>query len=419
MKTSNAAAGMGATVAPKGNLVAPSELGIMVGFPPPKDKQVTRDSILTPAHLRWRNLNQSKMVRTARVSRGEGPIIPLPRGPELDVDGLTVQHPQLGPVAMQDMYESSGVDALLVLHRGKIVFERYFGDMTAVTQHVLFSATKSFVGLLVEWLVSEGKIDRDAPAGTYVPELAGTAIGAATVQQLQDMEANYDFPAFPPRVPGQIQRGYLAALGFLDPGANYSGPVGVYDVLVSNRPTVPHGGAFRYDNGSTDTLGWILRRVSGQSVENLISTRLWSRLGVEQDASMGLDISGTEWAAGGLALCLRDFARFGELVRNDGLYNGTRIVPAEVIREIRKGGNKQAFAKASLVMAGGSYHNQWWFYHDEFESFGCRGHYGQRIWIAPGAETVIAQFSTDPAASHEKEPFRLAAWQSIVRALRP
>ncbi len=399
------------------NLDAPSDLGIMVGFPPPPEKLVTRANMMAPGHLRWSFMNQSRLFPTTRVSRGEEAITPFGYGQRLDVDSLPIAFEGNDTLPMQDFYRRSAVDALLVVHRGEIVFERYFGDMTASTLHALFSCTKGFVGLLVEWLIQEGEIDRGAAAGTYVPELQGTALGEATVQQLQDMQAHFDFSAFPPRVPGQVQVGYLAALGFIDGGPDYAGPKGVYETLATNTATVPHGGAFRYDNGSTDTLGWILRRVTGKSLDQLIGDRLWSKLGAEHDASFFVDLGGTEWAAGGLSATARDLARFGEMLRCNGMFNGTRIVPDSVIAEIGKAGDRDVFEGDPMSYPGGSYHNQWWFFHDEFDSFAARGQFGQRLWIAPTAETVIVQFSTDPDPTGSEEPLRLAAWQTIARAL--
>lgn len=393
------------------------DVGLMQGFPPPPDKRVTRDTMMQPHFLRWRGMNQSRLLPTARVSRGEAPIVPLTYGRQLDVDALSFVDRTGSTMPMPEMFLKSGVDALLVMHRGEVVYERYFGEMTATTHHSVYSCTKSFVGLLAEWLIQEQQIERHAPAERFIPELAGTAIGAATVQQLLDMRAHFDFGAFPPREPGKIQVGYLMAMGFLKPRPDYAGPFGAYEVLASNVPTVPHGGQFRYDNGTTDTLAWIVRRVSGKSIDQLISARIWSKLGAEQDATMCLDAAGTEWAAAGLSMTLRDAARFAEMVRNGGACFGHQVVPSAVIAEIRQGGDPAAFTADPLAISGGSYHNQWWFFHDEFESFAAKGQYAQRMWIAPVAETVVVQFSADPDTSGDLEPMRLQAWRAIARAL--
>lgn len=148
----------------------------------------------------------------------------------------------------------------------------------------------------------------------------------------------------------------------------------------------------------------------------MVAEHFWEPLGAEQDAEMMLDASKTEWAAGGLNTNLRDLARFGEMMRLNGRFNGRTIVPAEVVTSIRKGGDRAAFTVKSLP--GGSYHDQWWFAHDEYDSYNCRGQFGQRVWIAPRGETVIVQLSTDPDTSGSLEPLRLRTYRAIVKALQ-
>jgi len=58
-----------------------------------------------------------------------------------------------------------------------------------------------------------------------------------------------------------------------------------------------------------------------------LSQRIWSRLGAEHDAYITVDTEGTEFAGGGLNTCLRDLARFGELMRNDGWAMGQQVIP--------------------------------------------------------------------------------------------
>jgi CubicO group peptidase (beta-lactamase class C family) len=401
---------------PAANLDVPSERGIMVGFPPPADKFVTLQNQLSPAHMRWTLQNLPQLAPTVRILRGEGPIIPLQRGPRLDVDSLIVPDGNSAAIEMREYYRRSGVDALVVLHRGKIVFERYFGDMTAQTQHAAFSATKSLIGLMVRELVHEGRIDAAAAASKYVPELAGTGVGTATIQQLLDMTASFQF-FDKPRQPGEVDTRYLQALGFLPRSADPAGPEGVYELLLSSKPYGDHGTQFRYDNGNTDTLGWVLRRVTNRSIQQLLGERVWQKLGMEQDGTMILDSRKTEWAAGGVLVSARDFARIGEMVRLEGRYDGRQVLPAAVFRDLRTGGDRRAFAAGTSIIPGGSYHDQWWFYHDRHDSYAARGQFGQRLWIAPNAETVIVQFSTDPDASNAQEPLRLAAWQAIADRL--
>ncbi len=174
--------------------------------------------------------------------------------------------------------------------------------------------------------------------------------------------------------------------------------------------------AFCYDNGSTDLLGWILRRLTQQSLDQLIGQAIWSRLGAQADAGMLVDLSGTEWAAAGLVCTLHDFARLGEMLLGKGRFRGQQILPEALFDSIFKGGDRTAFAQGQGIPEGGSYRSQWWLYHDRHQLRVCRGQYGQRLWIAPESETVIAQFSVDPSLA-ALEPLRVRAVHSILDAL--
>lgn len=388
----------------------------MVGFPPPPHLRVTLANGHLPEHLGWRTQNPCRVFPCARISRGEGAIVPLPGGEALAVEALKVQSESDAEMTMAEVWRQTGADATLVMHRGKVVHESYLGDMTAAHVHSMFSATKSVVGLLVESLIHEGLVDEAALASAYLPELRASPVGSATVRQLLDMRANFKFSERP-KAQGQVQVDYIMGLGFLPRPAGYTGPNGAYELLMQAQPMEqPHGGPFRYDNGSTDALGWILRRLTGLSLDELISERIWSRLGAERDAGMTIDASGTEWAAAGMSACLRDFARLGEMIRCDGRFNGQQILPAAVYAGLRQGGDRQAFAAGENATAGGSYRSQVWFYHDRHDSFCCRGQYGQRLWIAPNAQTLIAQFAVDPTLT-AMEPLRLRGFQAIADAL--
>ncbi len=396
-------------------LIAPSDEGLMVGFPPPPDRRITPANAHLPQHLGWRILNIERLFPMARISRGEGPVSALPQGPSMDVEHLPVDIGEGQRVPMSEVWARTGMDAMVVLHKGQVVFERYLGDMSADRRHPMFSCTKSIIGLLVERLVHDGSIDEDAPASHFIPELADLATGTATIRQLLDMRANFRF-SDRPRVMGEVQVDYIMGIGFVPRPPDYRGANGVYELLTSARESGPHGGAFNYDNGSTDILGWILRRLTGISLDQLIARDIWSHLGAQSDAGMLVDASGTEWAAAGLACTLRDFARLGEMLHHKGRVNGQQILPEAIFDSIFQGGDSAAFAQGQGVPQGGSYRSQWWLYQDRHHLRVCRGQYGQRIWIAPDAETVIAQFSVDPNLA-TLEPLRLRAIHSLLDAL--
>lgn len=181
-----------------------------------------------------------------------------------------------------------------------------------------------------------------------------------------------------------------------------------------------HGEAFGYKTVNTDVLGWVIARVTGRNVAELLSERIWSRLGAEQDAYMTVDSIGTPFAGGGLNTGLRDLARFGEMLRNDGRFNGQQIVPKAVVDDIRRGGDKKSFAQAGYtLLPGWSYRNMWWITHNEDGAYTARGVHGQRVYIDPKAEMVIMRYASHPVAGNAaNDPTTIPAFEALARYLR-
>jgi CubicO group peptidase (beta-lactamase class C family) len=112
-------------------------------------------------------------------------------------------------------------------------------------------------------------------------------------------------------------------------------------------------------------------------------------------------------------------ARFGEMIRRGGNFNGQQVVSAEVIADIRRGGSREAFAKAGYkTLPGWSYHNQWWVSHDDHGTFTARGIHGQTVYIDPKAEMVIVRFASNPhAANAGIDPTSLPAYRAMADRL--
>lgn len=132
-----------------------------------------------------------------------------------------------------------------------------------------------------------------------------------------------------------------------------------------------------------------------------------------------MDSIGTPFAGGGLNTGLRDMARFGEMIRNNGQYLGEQIVPKAVVDDIRAGGDKAAFAKAGYdLLKGGSYRDMWWVTHNADGAFMARGVYGQRTYIDPKAEMVIVRYSSNPIAGNAaNDPVTIPAFEALAKHL--
>jgi CubicO group peptidase (beta-lactamase class C family) len=395
----------------------PSILDLMHGFPPPKEKTVTSKNAYQLPYLRWAMHHTRQLRPTVSVWRGNGSPSTLRSEPQ-DLYGLEFIDDKGQASTLGETLNKSNTDAFLVMHRGKVVYEKYFIGMKPHQQHGLASVTKSFVGTLMAMELHKGTVKATDKVEVYIPELSKSAFGDATIQQLLDMQVDCVYPIFFPEdnyIDNQ-RKVLLTAMGSIPVSESYTGPRTIYEFLATIRKAREHGSSFMYSNGPTETLGWILRRVSGMSLAELLSQQIWSKLGMEEDAYFAVDAVGAEQACGGLNATLRDLARFAEMVRNDGFFHGKEIVPKVVIDDIRKGGNRDLFAASNRSKArpGFSYHNQWWHTHNRFGAFEANGLYGQRIHIAPLAEMVIVQLSTYPGHSDETSKLLTNAFEAIA-----
>jgi CubicO group peptidase (beta-lactamase class C family) len=213
----------------------------------------------------------------------------------------------------------------------------------------------------------------------------------------------------------ETMKAYSRATGFASRSRN-SEPRSIYGFLATVAKQGQHGDAFTYRTPNTDVVGWLIARATNMSPATLLSERLWARLGAEHEAFMVVDDDGTPQVGLSLNARLRDFARFGELMRLGGRLNGQQIVPAAAVEEIRRGGSRAAFEKANYpTLPGWTYKNQWWIAHDDHEAFMARGIHGQAIYIDPKAEMVIARFASHPLASNANlDPTSLPAYRGLA-----
>lgn len=399
----------------------PARMGWMVGAPPPPDRLVSfaDGSYFRFPQLRWSVSNFRQLMPTMNVSRGLDAPVMLERALRTDIDALTFL--PMGsdkPMTWAESLLANYTDGIIVLHRGRVVYERYFGVLTPLGQHGAMSITKTFTGTLAALMVAEGTLDPQRKVADYVPELANSGFGDATVRQVMDMTTGIHFSEDYADPNADIWT-YSAAGNPLPKPEGYRGPRSYYQALQTIKPEGRHGEAFHYRTPNADALGWIIARVSGRSVAQLLSERIWTRLSAEQDAYLTVDSTGNPFAGGGLNTGLRDLARFGEMMRNGGRHNGQQIIPQSVVDDIRAGASREDFAKAGYdLLQGWSYRNMWWVTHNPNGAFMARGVYGQALYIDPAADMVIARYASTPVASNAaNDPTSLPAYAALAKLL--
>nr|WP_284047748.1 serine hydrolase [Halomonas gemina] len=399
----------------------PVVLGWMQGFPPPPERiigQPDADYFSFPK-LRWTVCHFRELLPTRRVSRGLGAPRALEEAPDAGIDAVTFTPLGGGaPMTWEASLAENYTDGILVLHHGTVVYERYAGCLDEAGVHGAMSVTKSMTGLLAEILVAEGALDETARVATILPELAESAFGNATVQQVMEMTTGLDFSEDYADPEAEIWA-YNAAASPLPKPEGYQGPRTYYEFLATVQPEGVHGEVFGYRTVNSDALGWIIARTTGRSVADLLAERIWQPMGTEQDAYFTVDSIGTPFAGGGLSAGLRDLARLGQLVLEGGELDGERLFPDAAVARIRQGGDRQAFARAGYAtLPGGSYRGMWWVLHNDHGAFAARGVHGQTIYIDPTAQMVIVRFASHPVAGNAaNDPTSLPAYQALAEYL--
>lgn len=395
------------------------ELGLMEGTPPPADRLVTPDNWVEGPYNRWGFLHVRELARTARITRGDGPVTELPRAAR-DLDDVPVQFGDR-TVRFADALEHTYTDAICVVHDGRIVFERYIDGMEPDDRHLLMSVSKSLTATMIGALVGEGVLAPDDLVTDHIAALRGTAWEGCTLQHLLDMRAGVRFDEDDYNNPDSD--GVL-----IDEVSGYRAirhpelPPDIPTWACTLDNDRPHGGPFKYRSILTDVLAWAAIEATGSRFPELFARTIWRRIGAEHDADVIVDASGFAAAEGGICTTLRDLARVGVMHLDDGVIGGRQIVPASWVERVRRvdDGLIAAFDDALLAhLPSACYHDCWWIWDPAQGIYSGYGINGQQLLIHRPSRTVIARFSTWPTRSDQ----RLAAYAdaqnlAVIGALR-
>ena len=410
---------------PSNTLSAPASdakaMGWMQGFPPAADKTIrfTDPDYFAFPKLRWTVCHFRELMPTVGVGNGSQGARELHMQMDASLDAVSFN--PLGTktrMTWKDAFDANYTDGVIVLHHGRVVYERYSGCLGPDTLHGAMSVTKSLTGLLGETLVAEGVLNENAKVRDLVPELQKSAFADATVRQVMNMTTALAYSEDYADPKAEVWT-YANAGSPLPKPAGYTGPRSYFEFLQTVQKKGTHGEAFGYKTINSDTLGWIIARVTGKSVAEQLSERIWSRIGAQREAFYTVDSIGTPFAGGGFNATLRDTARLGQMLLDGGRVGSEQIVPPAAIARIRGGGDKATFAKAGYtLLPGWSYGGMWWVSHDDHGAYAARGVHGQTIWIDPKADMVIVRFASNPvAANAASDPTSLPAYRAVAKHL--
>jgi len=378
------------------------EVPLMSGFPSNPELRVTLLNWQDPPFNRWSFQHLRELIPTQAIPRGQGPVRPLVRHDTmLDPGVVAVQRVDDGVSTLANVIDQTWTDAVVIVHDGRIVLERYYGGMTADTVHLLMSVTKSVVGCVAGVLVDRGQLDPSQPVDLYVPEVAGSGYSGATVRDLLDMRTGVLFREeyTNPEAEVRVMERHMGWRPGLSPG--YIG--GMYAFLASMTAVSQHGGPFIYRSADTDMLGWVCERAAGIRMADLISALIWQRMGAEREAEITCDGVGSAIHDGGMSATARDIARFGQMLLDDGYVSGMPVVPSRWLVQSRmldpdiRGAFAASASEATLT--GGWYRNQFWYVPGPVGDLQvCLGIHGQMVLIDRATRTVSVKMSSWPTA---------------------
>lgn len=371
---------------------------IMQGFPPPPDQRPTLTNWDWPPMNRWSFSHVREVLPTVAVHRGAGPRSMLHEA-----------HLALGDVMFEghdgDTLDVSGwlgnsfTDGFIVLHHGKIVFERYNNVMTPRTLHLSQSVAKSVTGAVAGILIGRGVMNPDAPLTTWIPEFAGCGYEGATLRHAMDMCSGVRFSE--DYTDPDCDCALLERIGGWKPAVE-GDPSSLFEFAQTLDRVRPHGVAMDYRSIETDVMAMCMERATGVRLADLVSEHLWGPLGVDEDAAYTVDRAGYAMASGGFNATLRDYARFGEMLTQDGTFNGQQIVPAAFIAESRKGDARKFPEKNWVTLPNGAYRNTFWNEDVSTRVLMCLGIFGQFIYSDPDQAFTAVKLSSWPEPTSDR-----------------
>jgi CubicO group peptidase (beta-lactamase class C family) len=366
------------------------EAGVMVGFPPPLDKRVTPDNVFRYPFVRWTLQNTSLFTRTASMLAERPAARPIPEA--LD-DALLSTQLMIGGArkTIADYAAKSFTDALVVTKDGKLVAEWYGDGMSASKPHYISSVTKGAAGLLAELLIADGRLDENRPVKSYVPELAATPFGDATVRDVLDMKVNVGA--------GETSGATDVADAALWSTMALNSRQSAYDTLAAVKADGPNDGNFHYASMTTEVAGWVITRAAGQPYEKLASDLLWSKLGLQDDIVEPVDPTGKVYASTGLTISARDLAKLGLMIADHGKVDSRQVFPANAVDRLYQYGDAHAWQNGNFKnnTVFRSYRSYWYQLGGDDHALMGLGVFGQGLYINPTTRVVMVRLSSLPA----------------------
>jgi CubicO group peptidase (beta-lactamase class C family) len=300
-------------------------------------------------------------------------------------------------LTLEDYLNERPVTGFLIAKDNTILLERYQYGRTDSDRLTSFSMAKSVVALLVGIAVKEGAIRSvDDLAETYVPGLKDTEYGRTPIKALLLMASGVVFSEDYANRSSDIYT--LARLTLeQDPAGSLAA------VKQFNTRRSPPGARFSYSSAESLVLGLVLSAATKRTVSDYAAEKLWQPLGAEADATWIIDATGQEITFAYVNAVLRDWARLGLMLANNGNWQGKTVIPEDWLK---------ASAANALPTDPplAKYGYQIW-YSEDTSRFSLRGLRGQYVLVDPALKLVLVQ--TALVGGQQEFVELLALWNAL------
>jgi CubicO group peptidase (beta-lactamase class C family) len=351
----------------------------------------------------WVYTHMSEVFPVAVVRRG-GAIADLPQQLRPEIGALKVSGKDELDQTLDHLVNNGPVDGCIVLHAGKIVYEKY-PTIQPTDVHLIYSVTKAFVLTSLAILEDQGKIDLQKPVENFLPELKGSAWAGIRLRDVADMRSGIEgsesgMDAY--RNPAHKQFQLEATLGWqprsaptLPESAKRGDLVAFLGTLKRERTP---GETWAYTSSNTAVIAEVISRVTGKPLADNVSELIWSKIGAERDALLVENEKKFPVAHAGMASTLRDLARFGLLfTKNSGLAQHN-VISEQIIKRIFSSRGTGLDERGMLPLT-----YQWDMLNDKGEMV-KGGWAGQLLYINREKDVVVAYFGTNLTANPKPEP---------------
>lgn len=308
---------------------------------------------VTGEQMGWMHRNVHQLFPTVNVYRA-GEVRDLTAAPDPRIAGYEVDTPE-GTMSLDEMLvnDQSTVMGLVILHEGKIVYERY-PRMQPYEKPIYWSVAKVLPSTLIRFFEERGRVDVAKPIEFYIPELVDSAIAGISVRNILDMATGLDCQdEYDDRQSCYYQYSMAIGDGFRE-GDAPDNPYDYMKTLQASRHAEP-GQQFSYSGMNTFLLAWLVEKITGEPFQDTVSREIWQHIGAEADASFLAYRYGIPLSHGGFLSSMRDMARFGLLFTPSySVVSRAKLISEEHIELLLNGANP------NLVRADGSHNIYQW-----------------------------------------------------------